>query len=341
MRGKILTSYPDDETAKKWFDFLPASSFPCHYTSPAFFLEPFWENQNPFALLIFDEEKIVGAVTGLNRDNRIVCGLAVRPQMTIANDANEKKIVENLVAELKNFAGKENKIITIYCAERRKSFSECGLAEKKSAGSQEVIMLDLTKGADDIFKNFSQSRRSDLRKAIRQNQIQISQPENLAELRELHQIHIEWCERKNIEPDSWEMMKTVFEQKDFRRIFIAKHLGKVIAGSYFRFFPNALMEYVANNSMPEFQHLRPNDLIVWKSIEWACEQKMESYSMGGSHLFLRRFGGEIVSSYRYQLDRTFLKQHEKKEILRDLALKTYQAIPPAARRKIKSFVGKN
>lgn len=341
MNRKIITSYPDAETARKWFDFLPGSSFPCHYTSPAFFLEPFWKNQNPFALLIFDGEKIVGALTGLNKEKQIVCGLEVRPQLTIANDADEKSVVENFVAGFESFAGRENKLLIIHCAERRKSFSEFGLSEKKASGSAEVVLLDLTKGADNIFKSFSQSRRSDLRKAMRQNEVRISELENLDELKELHQIHVAWCGRKNIEPDSWEMMKSVFEQKDFRRIFIAKHLGKVIAGSYFRFLPNALMEYTANNSLPEFQHLRPNDLIVWKSIEWACEQGMKSYSMGGSHLFLRRFGGEIVSSYRYQLDRTFLKQYEKKEAFRDLAIKTYQAIPLSARQKIKNFVGKN
>lgn len=341
MNWKIINAYPDSETEKKWFDFLPASTFPCHYTSPAFFLEPFWKNKNPFALLVFDDEKIVGALTGLKSEKQIVSGLEVRPQVSIAKDSNRNEVVKHLVAGLEDFAGEKTNLVSIHSAERAPEFAACGFTEKKAAGTFEVIMLDLSKGADAVFKSFSQSRRSDLRKAMRENRVQISQLETPDELKELHQIHIEWCGRKNIASDTWEMMESLFAQKRFRRIFIAKHDGKIIAGSYFRFFPKALMEYTANNSLPEYQHLRPNDLIVWKSIEWACEQGMTRYSMGGSHLFLRRFGGETVSSYRYRIDRTFLKTYEKKEAVRELAIKTYQTIPYSTRQKLKRFIGKS
>jgi hypothetical protein len=62
--------------------------------------------------------------------------------------------------------------------------------------------------------------------------------------------------------------------------------------------------------------------------------------MGGSHLFLRRFGGTPVSSYRYQLDRTFLQKHRKKEAIADFAIKTYQSLPVETRRRIKKILGK-
>lgn len=341
MNWKIINAYPDAETEQKWFDFLPLSNFPCHYTSPAFFLEPFWKGKNPFALLVFDDGKIVAALTGLKNEKQIISGLEVRPQVSIAKDSNQAEVIKYLAAGLEDFAEKKTNLITVHCAERATEFAGCGFTEKKAAGNFEVIMLDLSNGADAVFKSFSQSRRSDLRKAMRQNQVQISQLETLDELKELHQIHVEWCERKQIAPDSWEMMESIFAQQNFRRIFIAKHDGKIIAGSYFRFFPKALMEYTANNSLPEFQHLRPNDLIVWKSIEWACGQGMKQYSMGGSHLFLRRFGGELVSSYRYRIDRTFLKSCEKKEAVREMLIKTYQRIPNSTRRKLKKIIGKS
>jgi hypothetical protein len=135
-------------------------------------------------------------------------------------------------------------------------------------------------------------------------------------------------------------MKKVLALKDYHCIFIAKHVGKIIAGSYFRFYEKSIIEYAANNSLPEYQRLRPNDLLVWRSIEWACEHEIPLYSMGGSHLFLRRFGGAPVSSYRYQLDRTFLRKYRKKEAVADFAIKTYQSLPIETRRLIKKVLGK-
>lgn len=341
MNWEIIKKYPTSETEKKWLAFLPASTFPAQYTSPGFFLEPFFEDKNPFAVLVSDDSgKIVGALTGIVQDKKIVSGLEVRPQVTIAKNADQKKIAKAFAEALKTLAKKGAEIISLNSPETIEGFTDLGYSVKKAEGTYEVIMLDLSAGKDAVFKSFSQTRRSDLRKAMRENQVQISEVENLDELAELYKIHQAWCLKKGNEPNSWDVMQRVWAMKDYRRIFIAKHEGRVIAGSYFRFFDKYFMEYAANNSMPEHQRLRPNDLLVWHSIEWACERGIPLYSMGGSHLFLRRFGGFLVSSYRYQLDRTFLKSHSKKEAATEFAIKTYQGLPVETRQKIKRILGK-
>jgi hypothetical protein len=265
----------------------------------------------------------------------------VRPQISVAKEADRKKVIEVLAAALLEMAQNDAELLTLFCPERIEEFIALGFAEKKSEGASEVLMLDLSKGADLVFKGFSQSRRSGLRKTMRENLVEISRLETEDELAELYQIHRDWCKRKRIEPDTWEMMQTVFTDRDYHLILIAKHDGKVIAGSYYRFCRNGLFEYSGNNSMLEYQHLRPNDLLVWRSIEWACREGFSIYSMGASHLFLRQFGGSPVSSYRYRLDRTFLKKHEKKEVVKDLAIKTYLSLPLSARQTIKRITGRN
>lgn len=340
MNWEIIKEYPNAETEKKWLEFLPESTFPCHYTSPGFFQEPFFEDKNPFAVLVQDEEKIVGALTGIIQDKKIVCGLEVRPQVTIAKNREQKQIAKSFVEALQDLAKGGAEIISLNCSDTIEGFTEAGFKVKKAEGTHEVIMLDLSAGKDAVFKSFSQTRRSDLRKAMREDQVQISQVENTDELAELYKIHQAWSLTKGNEPNSWETMKRVWEMKDYRRIFIAKHEDKVIAGSYFRFLDKCFVEYAANNSMPEFQRLRPNDLLVWHSIEWACDREIPLYSMGGSHLFLRRFGGFSVSGYRYQLDRTFLQKHTRKEAVAEFAVKTYQGLPVETRQKIKKILGK-
>ena len=340
MNWEIITEYPAAETERKWFAFLPDSTFPCHYTSPGFFQEPFFEAQNPFAVVVFDAEKIVGVLTGTFVDKKIVCGLEVRPQVSIAKDGNQKSISKAFVEALLTLAKDGAELISLNCADAIEGFAEAGFAVKKAVAASEVIMLDLRAGKNAVFKGFSQTRRSDLRKAQRENKVQVSELETTDELAELYKIHVAWSSGKGNAPTSWETMKRVFEMKNYRRIFIAKHDGKIIAGSYFRFYEKRIIEYAANNSLPEFQRLRPNDLLVWHSIEWACDHEIPLYSMGGSHLFLRRFGGFPVSGFRYQLDRTFMQKHAKREKVSEFAIKTYQSLPVETRRKIKKIFGK-
>jgi len=340
MNWETMTTYPNTELEKKWFDFMPNSSFPSHYTSPGFFTEPFWADKNPFAVLVFDENEVVGVLTGTHEGKKILCGLEVRPQVSIAKDADQTKIAEAFIKALLTMTKTGGDLINIHCASHIEGFENKGFTVKKATDTFEVMTLDLSAGKDAVFKGFSQSRRSDLRKTMRENQVQISQVETLEELAELYEIYLAWCEKKGNAANDRETFKQTYLQKDYRRIFIAKHDGKIIAGSYFRYYKKAFIEYAANNSLPEYQRLRPNDLLVWKSIEWACEQGIPRYSMGGSHLFLRRFGGEAVSSYRYQLDRTFLKQYAKRELATDFAVKTYQSLPVETRSKIKRMLGK-
>lgn len=340
MIFEIITDFPKKELEQKWHDFLHDSTYPSHYTSPRFFAMPYWKGQNPFAVLVLDGEKMVGVACGLNENKQIVSGLEVRPQVAFAKDADEAEIAETMLEGLIELGGNEGEFITLHSMKRIDAFEDLGFKSKKAKGSFEVIMLDLSEGSEEIFKNFSQSRRSDIRKAIRQNKMQISQVETLEELEELHKIHIAWCKVKEVEPDTWEEFVIAWEQKDYKRIFIARAEGKIIAGSFFRFYKNALVEYAANNSIPEYRDLRPNDLLVWKAIEWSCENGFSHFSMGGSHLFLRRFGGNIWTSYRYQFDRTLFKKHAAKEAISGLAIKTYQSLPDSTRQKIKKVLGR-
>ncbi len=340
MEWKVITEYPNAELEKKWFEFLQDSTHSSHYTSPGFHKMPYWKGKNPFTVLVLDDGKIVGVACSLHEEKEIMAGLAVRPQVAFAKDADASKVAETMLEGLMSVIGKDGELITLHSMAKIEAFEELGLSVKRAEGSMELIVLDLSEGSEDIFKNFSQSRRSDIRKALRQGKLEIKELETFEEIKELHAIHLDWCRFKEVEPETFEEFKTAWQQKDYLRIFIAKTEGKVIAGSIFRFCEGGLVEYSANNSMPEYRNLRPNDVIVWKAIEWSAEQGFPYFSMGGSHLFLRRFGGNVWRSYRYQLDRTLFKKHLAKGAISDIAIKTYQSLAPSTRQKIKKVLGR-
>src|SRR5262249_6498372 len=87
-----------------------------------------------------------------------------------------------------------------------------------------------------------------------------------------------------------------------------RHKGKIIAGVVIRFAPCGIMEYAANSSLEGALRLRPNDLLHWRAIEWGCRMGMIKYSLGGTHLFLRKLGGEITPTIRCRLDRSLLRR---------------------------------
>jgi hypothetical protein len=341
MSYEIFTGYPDEERARKWNEFLERASFAAHYVTPNFFVDPFVRGGRRFAVLALDEEKVTGVVTGVFDGRKIASGLNVRPQMALDKTADRLKTVAGLCEGLKAAGGAHLEAAEIFSWEPVAEFRELGFQEREYAGEQGTVVLDLSKGADALFKEFSQTRRNELRRALKRNEVQISEVETLEELRELYQIHREWNARKGNEPDSFEDFEFAWRQKDYRRIFVAKFEGRIIAGSFYRFCRGGVIEYAANNSLAEFQKLRPNDLLGWHSIRWACENGFSLYSMGGAHLFLRRFGGAVHSTYRYKMDLTRLKIHNLKETVSDLGIKTYKSLPLPVREKIKTVLGKN
>jgi lipid II:glycine glycyltransferase (peptidoglycan interpeptide bridge formation enzyme) len=204
-------------------------------------------------------------------------------------------------------------------------------------------MLDLAKGGDALFKDFTQTRRSEIRQAMKKGEVTVKDLETEDELNQLYEIHLAWNKRKGNRADSREDFVKVSQDKDHRKTLVAIYQEKVIAGTFFRFCNAAgggVVEYAGNNSLEEYHKLRANPLSCWRAIEWAAENNFAHFSMGASHDYLRRFGGDIRSNYRYTFDRTFLKRHEKKEKLKKLILGTYLALPVSARRKIKQAFGR-
>jgi hypothetical protein len=85
---------------------------------------------------------------------------------------------------------------------------------------------------------------------------------------------------------------------------------------------------------------KPNDLLQWRGIEWACRAGLRRHSLGGSHFFLKRFGGTVVPICRYRLDRTPLRYYDRGEALLDMARATLHTLPNHMQKKARRLLGK-
>ena len=330
MKHVILTSMPDKAITRSWNAFLADIPLATHYMTANYFTDPYVSGER-FAVLAADEAGDVTAViTGIIDGEKIGSGLSCRPQMAFRDKTDRGAAADALIAGLDEISD-GRKLIELHSWSHVDELMRPDMTVKPSTAETSVVMLDLAGGADAIFSQFSRNRRNNIRAATKRSDVEIKELETDVELDELYQLHCEWNKRKGNPADTFERMQTATSLRENRRIFIAKTDGKVIAGSFFRFCPDGVVEYSANFSLQEDQKLRPNDLIVWHAIKWACESGFSHFSMGGSHLFLRRFGGDVVTTYRYARDdRPFGIQRLKTNV-RELGVETYRRLPDNVR----------
>ena len=331
----ILHSYPDDAVLEeRWRKFLTRSAFATHYVAPEYFHEPFFRDKRPFVVLALQGERVVAALSGIHENQQAISGLRFRPQICFNDTVDSGAASDALVRGLLNEAGSD-KLIALYSWVPLNTLSNYGYRCKEEEG---IVMLDLTKGPDELFKQFSGTRRTDIRNAIKRG-MEVVLAGTRDEFRAYYDIYTDWCHRKQIKPFSFEFMEEALTSKN-RRLFLARYEGKTIAATIIRQYPGAMIEYAANNSLVEYLKLRPNDLLQWRVIEWACAEGYKFYSLGGAHLFLRRMGGSIRPVYRYRIDRTWLQQYELKETMERSARNMFNALPSSlktlVRRALKS-----
>ncbi|HYB42110.1 MAG TPA: GNAT family N-acetyltransferase, partial [Candidatus Methylomirabilis sp.] len=159
-----------------------------------------------------------------------------------------------------------------------------------------------------------------------------------------YEVYLAWrdTERKEVigQCHSFETFVEPLRLVQNRRLFLAELSGKAIAINVFRYYPGGLFESAANSSVDEFLPLKPNDLLQWKGIEWACRQGLRRHSLGGAHPFLTRFGGALVPIVRYRVDHTLLRRHDLREMLRDTARRRLRQLSPSVQGRVRRALGR-
>ena len=315
MDFKILREFPSPDLERQWRDYLSRVEFPSHYDAPEFFLEPVWPGKQCFAVLALGNNRISGVLTGLHVGKHVMCGMSSRPQISVERQGDTEAILETLAQGLLVEAASAE-LVSVYTwpSLRLLPFSAHGFQCHELPGGN--VVLDLTLGADALFKQFTKDRRRNIRFAEKNGVVisEVTTPEDIADS---YAVYSAWreTERKTIHNRkvSFEVFAKAASLTGNRLRLVARVGGKPVAINSFRFFPGGLFESSANSSLDEFIHLKPNDLLQWRGIEWACRHGLRRHSLGGSHQFLLRFGGTVVPVLRYRLDRTWLRRHDLRE----------------------------
>ncbi len=300
----ILHGPPTGPIEAQWRACLARSDFPTHYVAPEYFFEPSFRHKRPFAVLSLNDREVTAVLTGLKDGVHVQSGLSVRPQIVLSRHADLQCAMKNLVAGLLRQT-EDAKVVDLFVWSEMEALVEPRFRRRRCEG---VVVLDLSRGPEALFRTFSENKRTNIKKAIKYG-VSVAPATRDDEISAYYAIYLDWSKRKNLPITAEAEFRETFALKSNRLLFLARYDGKVIAGVVIRFFPHGVMEYAANSSLESALRLRPNDLLHWRAIEWGCREGMSKYSLGGAHLFLRKFGGRVIPTTRHRLDLSTLQKY--------------------------------
>lgn len=141
--------------------------------------------------------------------------------------------------------------------------------------------LDLRSSEEDLFSNFKESTRRNIRKAQREGvTVVMSSVPDATE--EFYRLNCITRKAHGLPPQPAYFFKKIQEHvfsKCHGFIALARHKGNTIAAAvYFQFGKRAMYKYGASDR--QYLHLRPNDLVMWDAIRWCQSQGYASLCLG-------------------------------------------------------------
>jgi len=338
MDNVVVTSIPDDSTAVAWNDCLDNSEFAGLYMAPDFFRVQYFKDQGPFAVLAVRDSVVHGVVTGLFANRDVECGHSGSPQIRVRNGSDLDVVGKALATGLKGLSLPSTKFISAFAWNEVAGFQSAGFRIKRFEVPLGAIVLDLSRGTDLLFREFAESRRHNIRRVIKAG-VEVTEMNIDRDFDDYYALYKHWSEFKGLSLQPYNMQRAVFESRSNRLLLVARHDGRMVGVSTFRFRQPNLIEYMANVSRREETKLKQNDLLMWRAIEWASQQKdIRYFSMAAAHTFLQRFGGNRHATYRYSLDLTAFRRRDLAEKGRAVALRIYHALPQGTRERLKKLL---
>jgi hypothetical protein len=340
---RILHVFPEPEVELAWRDCLDRVECPAHYNAPEYFRETALASERRFAVLAMQQGRVSGVLTGGHERRHATCGYSSRPQVCV-DEMLDRADKDAAVAALASGLAEEARgaeLLSVYSWHPLGGLEAQGFRCRKIEGT---VMLDLRQGPEELFRQLNKKRRNCIRAAQRQTEMEIAKAKSVAEIDAFYEVYCAWHSgpRKKIEGRKLgaEVFRQRFGLSGNFRILLAKVSGRVIAGITLRFFPGGLVEYANNSSLEQYLPFRPNDLLLWRAIEWACGAGFERFSLGGAHRFLREFGGEVTPVYRYRRDQTLGRRHDLREEIADRGRGALRRMPKPVEEAVRRILGK-
>lgn len=111
-------------------------------------------------------------------------------------------------------------------------------------------------------------------------------------------VFAKWNREPPLSRADYERLARVQKESGCVKVFAARLEGEIVAAGVFPYGDGAVY-YLDGVSDPAGQNARPNNLLHWEVIQWACREGLERYDMVGAGIsgvarFKETFGPELV-----------------------------------------------
>ncbi len=208
-------------------------------------------------------------------------GVMRGPMMNRENE-DSLRAVENLLRALEDY-GKKNRIIRarILVPESwrlQEVFHKLGY---NLAGNLNEYVVNLDMGVDEHWRSIDHNKRRNIKKAVNEG-VEIVQSHLHEDLLAFYSMLEAAQERAGFSsyPLSWfEAVWENYKPEQLSNVFLARLKGKSISG-VFTVVHGKTVYALAAGSLSEGWKVRPNDIMHWKVMEWACKNGYSKYHMG-------------------------------------------------------------
>jgi len=188
-----------------------------------------------------------------------------------------------------------------------------------SSVSYYVHTVELDKDPEVVFSRFSNTTKRNIKKAIRTG-AEARMYKSLEAVREFYALHCITRKRHGLPPQPFSFFQNIYEHiisKGLGFVVLTSYAHRNIAGAvYFGLGEKSVYKFGASDL--RYQHLRPNNLTMWKAIKWYAENGCRCMSLGRTAIHnegLRRFKNgwgareQLLKYYRYDVrNNTFVTE---------------------------------
>lgn len=315
---KIQINFSSDNQKKEYTKFLkqnPDSNI-FHTIEWKEVLESYFDF-DPFYLIARNNKNEIKAILPFFYLKNF-CGkrLDSLPFSAFGGAVGDNKYVELLVKKIFEI---NEKLKCKYIIIRQHPMKFSNLYEKM--GMKSIVnrwnQIIIIKNPEDLWRDLKKSNRNSINQALRHN-VEVKCISNIEKISDFYELEfLTYKKFGEPRPDIsfyktlWKKMKS----KGYVEFFIAKYRDITIASSMiFRFNKNVIYTY--SNSNPKYLNLRPNNLILWKIIEWSYDKNYHFLDLGCTSLqnkglfsFKSSFNTKNIpfAHYYYPSDSTLIK----------------------------------
>ena len=183
--------------------------------------------------------------------------------------------------------------------------------------------LVLQGGEEAVFKKFKENYQRKIKKASKQNKVNVSISKSFQALEDYYQLHCLTRKRQGMPPQPFSYFNNVYThiiEKNLGFISLASIDNERIAGAvFFHFGGKAVYKYSASNL--RYKSFNASYLVIWEAVRWLCGLGCTELCFGRTdplHEGLIQFKGgwgterHQINYYKYNVQKEMFIQEEQK-----------------------------